>query len=77
MEDFLYERIRRDIIDFYDNWYMGNIVCMKHRHLIAFDHHYTPGQFDGLKAKELREAKEIFLTKIQTIVNIWSIQDEL
>jgi len=69
MYDFIYERMRRDIIKFYNNWYMGNIKCMRELHTILLDEYYTPGQFKGLRGEQLRTAKLEFLTCLQNTID--------
>jgi hypothetical protein len=67
--DFIYERIRNDIIYFYDNWYMGNIECMKDLHISLLDSYYEPDHFKGLTSKELRTKKRKFLIDLQNMMD--------
>lgn len=68
--DFIYVRIKRDILEFYDKWYIGNVKCMKALHVQLLDEYYEPGQFNGLNGKALREAKVEFLSKLQNVVDM-------
>lgn len=67
--DFIYERIKHDIIYFYDNWYIGNIKCMKDLHISLLDKYYKPEQFRGLTVEELRIQKHEFLTDLQNTID--------
>jgi len=67
--DFLYERMKRDILYFYDHWYIGNVNCMKNLHVELLTKRYDPNDFKGLTAKELRRKKHIFLTNLQNTIN--------
>jgi len=69
MIDIFYETIKRDIISFYDNYYIGSVPekeYQKNLHLIVLEEEYDLKQFEN---GNLRENKIIFLTGVQNLVN--------
>ena len=65
-DNILKERLKFQIIAWYDHWFMGDQET-KHLHLKLFEEHYDPSRFDNPETEkdDIRE----FLTELQNMID--------
>lgn len=59
--------LTRDVSEWYDKWYMGNLKAVKTLHLRILLENYDPDRFRH--CDNLHNERIIFLIEVQTIVN--------
>lgn len=59
--------LTRDVSQWYDSFYNGNVISMKALHLIKLFEHYDPDRFR--KCNNLNKERTLFLIEIQEEVN--------